>query len=299
MDAPAQPMPDLLPDFLIIGAMKCGTTTLQTQLAAQPGIFMTSPKEPNFFSDDAIFARGMDWYRGLFAGARPGDLRGEASTHYTKLPTHPRVLERLRPHRASLRLVYMIRNPVQRAVSHYIHEWSEGRMGDDPTVEFTGHPELIDYGRYGFQIAPWIQAYGRDAVMLTSLEQITADPQGELIRVAAHLGLRTPVLWHEELGAQNVSAQRVRRFPLQKLLIDNAIATALRRVLVPKRVRTAIRNSRKIKARPDLPANLRTILEQRFLTDRQELAQLFPDHPALNLCYPFAPANVPDAAHVF
>ena len=83
------------PDFIIIGAMKCATSTLHEQLALQPGFFMSTPKEPNFFSDDDCFARGLDWYRGLFAEAPEGSIRGESSTHYTKLPTHPRTVERL------------------------------------------------------------------------------------------------------------------------------------------------------------------------------------------------------------
>ncbi len=58
-----------LPDFLIVGAMKCGTSTLAAQLGAQPGLFMTTPKEPNFFSDDDVYARGMAWYRALFDAA--------------------------------------------------------------------------------------------------------------------------------------------------------------------------------------------------------------------------------------
>lgn len=278
-----------LPDFLIIGAMKCGTTTLQAQLVAQPGIFMTTPKEPNFFSDDTIFARGIDWYRGLFAGAAPGDLKGEASTHYTKLPTHPHTIERLRPHCPDLRLVYMIRDPLQRAVSHYIHEWSEGRMGADPAAEFARHPEMADYGRYAFQIAPWIGAYGRDAVMLTSLEQLRADPQEELSRVARHIGLEAPVTWQEDLGAQNVSAERVRKIPFENALIYNPVATALRRALVPKRLRSAIRDARKIKARPELSDGLKAELTACFLADRARLAEFFPGHPALDLCYPAAP----------
>lgn len=277
-----------LPDFLIIGAMKCGTTTLQAQLAAQDGVFMTTPKEPNFFSDDAVFARGLDWYRDLFRPARPGDRKGEASTHYTKLPTHPRTLERLRPLCPSLRLVYMIRNPLDRAVSHYIHEWSEGRMGGDPAAEFARHPEMADYGRYGFQIAPWIEAYGRDAVLLTSLEQLKADPQGELTRVARHVGVAGPVLWQDELGAQNVSAERVRRIPFQEVLIYSRLATALRRALVPKPIRRAIRNARRIRQRPQLPPDLVRDLQDRFVQDRAHLARLFPHHPALSLCYPFA-----------
>lgn len=281
-----------LPDFIIIGAMKCGTSTLQAQLAAQTGVFMTTPKEPNFFSDDAVFARGMGWYRNLFAQAGAGDLKGEASTHYTKLPTYPQTIARLRPHCPSLRLVYMIRNPLQRAISHYIHEWSEGRMGEDPVAEFARHPEMVDYGRYAYQIAPWIDSYGPDSVMLTSLEQLKADPQGELTRIAAHIGLDQPPSWQEDLGAQNVSAERVRKIPFQNVLIYNPVATALRRTLVPKRLRNAIRDSRKISNRPELPAALRGQLEARFLSDRQDLATFFPDHPALGLCYPFAAETV-------
>lgn len=287
-DSPPTSHAGALPDFLIIGAMKCGTTTLQAQLAAQPGIFMTTPKEPNFFSDDPVWARGMDWYRGLYADARPGDLKGEASTHYTKLPTYPDTIARLRAQGIAPRLIYMIRNPLDRAVSHYIHEWSTARMGADPVAEFARHPVLVDYGRYAWQIAPWIDAFGPDAVLLTSLEQLTADPAGELARAARHIGLDGPVAWQADLGAQNVSAQRVRRFPLERLLIGNPVATALRRALVPKSIRTAIRQGRRIKARPELPPALRADLQARFLADRADLARLFPDHPALRLCYPFA-----------
>ena len=116
-----------LPDFIIIGAMKCGTSTLQAQLAAQPGVFMTTPKEPNFFSDDDIFEKGMAWYSALFDGAAPGDLKGEASTHYTKLPNYPDTVSRLKQAYDEAgadypKLVYMIRNPLERAISHYMHE---------------------------------------------------------------------------------------------------------------------------------------------------------------------------------
>ena len=64
------------PDFMIIGAMKSATSTLHEQLAANPGFFMSRPKEPNFFSDDAVWARGLDWYSALFASAPPMSQSG-------------------------------------------------------------------------------------------------------------------------------------------------------------------------------------------------------------------------------
>lgn len=265
----------MAPDFLIIGAMKCGTSTLAAQLGAQAGVFMTTPKEPNFFSDDDVHARGLDWYQSLFVAARPGDLKGEASTHYTKRPTHPHTIERMRGVLATPRLVYMIRDPLDRAISHYIHEWSQGVMGNDPVAAFAAHPELVDYGRYAMQIAPFVEAFGRKAILLTSLERLTADPAAELARVGAHIGMTAPPVWHDDLGAQNVSAARVRKLPLHGLLVDNPVATALRRALVPKALRARIRQARTVGQRPSLPEDLIADLRPVFAQDRMALAELF------------------------
>ena len=276
------------PDFIVIGAMKCGTSTLAKQLELQRGVFMTTPKEPNFFSDDEVFAEGADWYAELFRGAAPGDLTGEASTHYTKLPTYPQTVARMQAALPRLRLVYMIRNPMVRAVSHYIHEWSEGRLGEDAAAAFASCPEIVDYGRFGMQIAPFVEAYGLGAIHLTSLEQIQSDPQGEFAAICAHLGVPAGAAWIEDLPAQNVSAERIRKLPLHGLLVGNPVAAALRRALVPKALRRWIRESRTIRTRPEIPQALQARMREIFLEDRARLAAVFPEHPALDLCYPFA-----------
>ena len=277
------------PDFLIIGAMKCGTSTLQAQLACQSGVFMTTPKEPNYFSNDEIFARGPDWYQELFAAAEPGFLKGEASTHYTKLPTYPRTLERMQAALPEPRLIYMIRDPMTRAVSHYIHEWTEGRLGGDVDEAFRRTPEIESYGCYGMQIAPFVSAYGTNRILLTSLEQLTAEPEAEFSRIAAFLGLPEGAAWRHDVAAQNVSAKRTRRLPMQGLLIDNPVARRVRHVLVPKRVRAWVRARRSMADRPELSADLKARFQARFIEDRTQLADFFPGHPALDLCYPFVP----------
>jgi hypothetical protein len=284
-----------LPDFLLIGAMKCGTSTLAAQLGAQPGLFMTTPKEPNFFSDDAVFALGRGWYEGLFAAAEPGDLKGEASTHYTKLPTYPETLTRMRAVLQSPRLVYMIRDPVDRAVSHYIHEWTEGRMSADPVSAFEQHPELIDYGRYAMQIAPFVAAYGAQAILITSLERLKADPGGELGRVCSHIGMTTPPVWRPDLGARNVSAERIRKLPLHGLLVANPVARTLRRALVPRALRARIRQARAYGARPELPDGLRMRLAAIFAEDRARILEMNLAGAADALSQPARPGS-PDRA---
>lgn len=279
-----------LPDFLIIGAMKCGTTTLQAQLAAQAGVFMSTPKEPNYFSDDAIFAQGSDWYEGLFATAPAGALKGEASTHYTKLPTYPETLPRMLAVLPAPKLVYMIRNPVARAISHYIHEWSLRGAGSDAQGTFRSQSEFTDYGCYGMQIAPFVEAYGKERILLTCLEAFKADPMAEFARVAAFLDLPETAAWQPDLEAQNVSGERFRRLPFQSLLVDNPVARAVRYALVPKSVREKIRARRQISTRPEIPADVQQQMQMRFLEDREVLAQVFPGNPALDLCYAFETA---------
>lgn len=275
------------PDFLIIGAMKCGTSTLQAQLAAQPGIFMTTPKEPNFFSDDSIYAQGVDWYESLYAEAEPEDLKGEASTHYTKLPTYPDCLDRLAAAVPAPKLIYMIRNPVERTVSHYIHEWTMGRMSGDIEAIFEANPELVAYSCYAMQIAPYVQTFGVERILLISLENLQQNPQAELTRAGEFLGLKARPVWQEEQARMNASAERIKRFPLYGLLVENSVAAALRRTLLPQRLRDAIKGRLQMRNRPDLPEARIRQLEEIFAKDYAELTDMFPGQSHLDASYPF------------
>lgn len=273
------------PDFIIVGAMKCGTSTLAAQLGAQTHGFMTDPKEPNFFSDDDVYDQGLDWYHALFASAPQGALLGEASTHYTKLPTYPHTLERMQAALPDVKIVYMIRNPMQRAVSHFIHEWSMGNLDADLSKALTDVPEIQHYGCYHMQIAPFVAAYGAENVLLSSLEQLKSAPQEELSRIAGFIGMPGPIQWQEDLSQQNASAERIRSNPLIDFVVANPVTTALRRTLVPKSLRSAIRSSLTMKDRPEIPADQQAQLWAAFRADHAELTTLFPGHPALELCY--------------
>ena len=261
------------PGFIIIGAMKCATSTLHEQLALQPGFFMSTPKEPNFFSDDDCFARGLDWYRGLFAEAPEGSVRGESSTHYTKLPTHPRTVERLLATGWDCRFIYVMRHPVDRLVSHYIHEWTQRVMRRDINEELTLHPELVDYGRYAYQLRPWLDAFGKDRVLPVFFEALQARPQAELDRIAAFLGCGNSLTWRE-MPAQNVSAERMRKSPLRDALVNNRVLSLIRRMLVPSGVREWIKGLWTMKQRPSLSGENLAEITRRFDEDLRELGDL-------------------------
>jgi hypothetical protein len=240
------------PDFIIIGAMKSATSSLHTQLAQQPGIFMTTPKEPNFFSDDSQYARGISWYQSLFKDAQPGDLCGESSTHYTKLPDYPYCVERLSSYVPDVKLVYVMRHPIDRLVSHYIHQWSQNVFSCDINQAVDQYEELIAYSCYAKQLEPYISVYGKGNILPVFFEAVKSNPQRELEKIARFIGYTQPVAWHEELSAQNVSNERIKRFNGYDLLVESKLMTTLRRHLVPQFVRDRIKKKLTMQNRPVL-----------------------------------------------
>lgn len=243
-----------LPNFVIIGAMKSATSTLYEQLSRQDGIFLPDLKEPNFFSNDEQYSRGIEWYSGLFKDAAASDVVGEASTHYTKLPTYPQTVMRMRNWLEKPRFIYVMRDPVDRLVSQYIHQWSQGEIHCGLDAALTRYPELVAYSCYARQLAPFIEAYGKTLILPVFFDRLVADPQGELERVCKFIGYEGKVERHEDLSRRNVSAERVRKFPLYDLLVDHPVAAKLRHALVPKPVRTKVRQFFSIGERPMLTA---------------------------------------------
>jgi hypothetical protein len=259
------------PDFIIIGAMKCATSTLHEQLALQPGIFMSMPKEPNFFSDDDRWSRGIDWYQSLFVRAADGELCGESSTHYTKRPTYTQTLARMRSCLgAHVRFIYIMRHPIDRFVSHYRHAWSEGRV---PPIERVTEerPELVDYGRYAMQLEPYLETFGRDRVLPVFFDRLATYPQLELERICAFIGYRARPSWQTDLERQNVSSGRLRRTRALKLLMGFPGSRTLRRRCVPQSVRDAVKRRWAMSRRPELSRTARQRLESVFDADLARL----------------------------
>ncbi len=256
-----------LPSFFIIGAMKSATSSLYEQLIQQPGIFMPKLKEPNFFSNDEHYSRGLDWYGSLFDEAKNGELIGEASTHYTKLPTYPKTIERLQEQIRSPRLIYVLRHPIERLVSQYVHQWSEGEIECNIDEAVERHPELISYSCYAKQLEPYIKTFGKEAILPVFMADITNRPQEILEEICWFIGHDGEVEWKFDLAMGNVSAQRLRKFPHYDLIIENSVMKALRRRLVPKFFRTWVRSLFIMKEKPVLSKQTIVKLEKRFNTE--------------------------------
>lgn len=261
------------PDFLIIGAMKCATSSLHEQLGIQPGIFMSEPKELYFFSDDDVYEKGIEWYLSFFKNAKPTDLCGESTTHYTKLPTYPHTIDRIQTHLPEAKFIYVMRNPIDRLISHYIHEWSLNVISVDINQAIDSYPELIEYSLYTKQLRPYFETFGKERVLPIFFERLLSHPQEELERVCHFIGYQNHPQWDYNFGAKNTSSERWQKTPLREFIVDNPFLAAMRRTLLPKTLREKIRKSWTMQERPTLNPERYKALESQFDQDLAELGR--------------------------
>jgi hypothetical protein len=197
-----------LPDFLIVGAQRAGTSALYTYLRRHPDIGGPPWKEVNFF--DIRYERGASWYRGHFPIRRAGrpQLVGEASPSYLFHPLAPERVAALLP---DVRVIALLRDPVDRALSHYHHEVDLGREPlsfedalDREEERMRGEwerladPSYFSYawwnhtyfarGLYAEQLERWQSAVPRERLLTIVSEEFFADPPGTYARVLEFLG---------------------------------------------------------------------------------------------------------------
>jgi hypothetical protein len=179
-----------LPDFLIIGAMKAGTTSLYRDLLTNPAVFFPADKEPGNLTDDRVLAEaGRREYELLFRGAVEGQICGEASTTYTKEPdlsgAATRAREVLGP---DAKIVYLVREPVERIISQHYHEYREGFVGEDIDEAVRRHRRYVATSSYAMQVAPWIEALGADRVRILLFETYVGERVATVEALSRFLG---------------------------------------------------------------------------------------------------------------
>jgi len=182
----------LRPNLFVIGAMKSGTTSLHEYLDTHPQIAMSQEKEPGYFVEELKLHKGEAWYLSLWERTGQCRYRGESSTHYTKLPVFQGVPERLFRFNPEARLIYIMRNPFDRVVSHYWHALRDEYHGGElrPLLKAVKEdPGYLAFSDYAMQLEPYFERFGRDAVLTLTFEALIEEPQREVDRIYRWLGL--------------------------------------------------------------------------------------------------------------
>jgi Sulfotransferase domain len=264
-----------LPNLIVIGAKKCGTTSLHQYLASHPDVAMSTEKELDFFVAHRNWARGLDWYRRQFDATAA--VRGESSPSYTALPHHRGVPERMARVIPDARLVYVVRDPVERLISHYHMEVAVGREHRPlaAAVADSSESRYVTQGRYWMQLDPYLRGFDGAQVLVVDQAELDRDRAASLRRVFAFLEVDPDFVSPDFDEVHFPAMARRRRRPV-------AIAVqALNRRLgrersyrvrrrVPERVRWMLTAPVR---RPDVEPALRARLEQIYAPEVARLRE--------------------------
>ena len=178
----------MLPNLVVIGARKAGTTSLYHYLRRHPDIWMSREKELDFFVAERNWRRGRAWYERFFEADCA--VRGEASPAYASLPRHPGVAERMAAMVPEARIVYLVRDPVERLLSHYAMDVAIGRERralDDVARDEAG--AFVAEGRYWMQLEPYLERFPAERILVLDAEELLRRRARTLRRLFAFLGV--------------------------------------------------------------------------------------------------------------
>lgn len=284
-----------MPDFLVIGAARSGTTALHAYLRQHPAIHMSAVKEPNFFAYEgerpACRGPGADYinnsitdpeaYAALFADAPPDALCGEASPLYLYSPEAPARAARRIP---QARLVAILRNPVEQAWSHFLYakrqrlepldDFAEALRREEERLA-AGWQPLFGYSRfprYHEQLSRWRAHFPEERILIRLYEDFEADPAGVAAEIFRFLGVaadfRPDMSWRPNAGGVPRSAL------IQDLLLKPSLLTRAVAAVTPEETRRRVRDAlvrRNLRRGQEMSGEAREILNERL---REEILRL-------------------------
>ena len=171
--------------------MKAGTTSLWEYLGRHPDVYVAWPKEINFFIRDRGWKHGIAWYEEHFLDASADQARGEVSPDYTKADVFTGVPERMASVVPDARLIYLVRDPIERLQSHYLHRVGSGH--EKRPFETAAHDaHLLNTSRYAWQLDHYLEYFDRDQIAVFTSEALRATPEETLSAACRHIGV-TPM----------------------------------------------------------------------------------------------------------
>jgi hypothetical protein len=234
-----------LPDFLIIGAAKAGSNTLYEYLRRHPQVYLTWPKEIEFFARDEIYANGIEWYASFFSEAEPNQVCGEGSVIYTLWPHFPESAARIARWLPQVKLIYIMRHPVERAYSYYVQVFknalltqASGRKSESLPKTFeevikpkdiqaiktpVPQPDIIDShlpkqnpdlyldgSDYMKQIEQYLRFFPRDQFLFLLLDDLNQKPTDTIQKIFNFIGVDEKI---DVMQKDNIVANQASNYP--------------------------------------------------------------------------------------
>jgi hypothetical protein len=201
----------VLPNLIVIGAAKCGTTSLHEYLHEHPEISMSREKELYFFVEEKNLGKGLDWYESQFDSSAP--VRGESSPGYSAFPLYSGVPERMAATIPEAKLIYLVRDPIERIVSHYTHRtvnWPDmATLGE--TLEPGGLRDwLVTPSHYWLQLERYLNCFPVEQILVVDSDDLRDHRQETLGRIFEFVGVDAGFRSPEFERSHNAATGRTR-----------------------------------------------------------------------------------------
>jgi hypothetical protein len=260
-----------LPNLVIIGAQKCATSSLHRYLGAHPDVAMSKDKEVDFFVEEIRWPLGSDWYRSNFRA--DAKVRGESSPNYTVFPFYQGVPARMHSLIPDTKLIYVVRDPIERMLSQYTHNVDRHAETRSPE-EALLNPDsgYLARSRYFMQLEQYLEYYDRSQILVLDYSALGNDTAATLRSVFAFLdvdaGFTSPLFetrFHgsgdkRRLTRAGAAARRLYRAARRVAPGASRLAAFRRSSLLSKKIE-----------RPVLSEQARTVLRERLSGDVREL----------------------------
>lgn len=202
------------PNFIMIGAARSGTTSLFQYMNEHPEIIISQVKELNFFSKEKYWSKGFAWYEKRFQSHKTQAIAiGEASTSYTQAPFSPEVAQRIYDYAPDIKLIYVVRNPIERFISHYLQRTKAG-------LETREIDEIIDdldnvfyawQGRYHYQLSTYSKLFKPEQLHLISFDDIKKDTRSITLQLFDFLSVKPMDLGEQSNKVHNAAGKIIRK----------------------------------------------------------------------------------------
>ncbi len=267
-----------LPQFLVIGAMKAGTTTLFQDLKGHPSVYMASDKEINGLADDSIFTpKGIKAYEKHFLKSESNQICGEGSTNYSKVPDIENVPERAHKILGNdIRLIYLVRNPIARLISQYNHHVNVAGLTTPIDEAIHELPRLVNYSKYAMQLQPWISEFGLKQIKVIVFEDYVKNRVDTFTSVCNFLGIPVQVDHIESEKAFNKGAGRPKQSGLISDFSKGKLYHTMVRKFIPQAVKDSVRKHALPKSEPPQQPTKTSVnwVVQQLLDDSKELCEI-------------------------
>lgn len=266
-------------DFMILGAMKSGTTTLSQILSNHPDVCFCQIKEPHYFSKTSNWQKNIEDYKALY-NPIGNQICGEASTTYTFYPKfNKNIWQSLYSFNPKLKFIYMMRDPVDRIVSQYMHNYLRGRTKESFEEVVSNQSSYINITRYFIQIKPYIELFGREQVLLLTFEEFIEYKKNSLNKIASFLGIDDSTFknFDDVYANKSVSGSKrnVRTDDFAKNTFIQTLKPLLPRSFI-KKTGNIIDNFTKVKIeqKPTVSEEMKKVIYDLLILDIREIEKL-------------------------